>query len=386
MRSLFLFFLIIVSIFVHSKALAAVLAKSSLWLQNKFSNKTCQDLNQNDYQRIQNYLNQQGCALTSNITSGQSRTLLSTDMNAITEYQFFNSLALKNFAQLGCKISSIDQFSTDDSLIEMRSQEIFDKLPFIKEQRQLANNSYHDYLNKIHENNSFANTCGQATGEFRKKCYNELDQARALEKEIEKKWQTHRALALSFTASVWNGSTETMSAFIEKLTAHNPLPSKEVITAEFKKQLPLVKNEIVINKNALAKQSSVNNGNRVFDNLTDVTKRQLLESSLDDGLFTQAHKQKDDSMIKLLCHLEGQYTKGRDKLNQVASTSTFVLGGFAGLLAKIPVAVRAGPIASVLSRTRESSAIVGSLATGIDAVVMANSITLLLLRNRVMNC
>lgn len=374
MRSLFLSFLIIGSMLAPAKALATVLAKTSLWLQNKFSNKTCQDLDQDDYQHIQNYLSQQGCKLTSSTSSGQSRALLSKDMNAITEYQFFNSLALKNLEQLDCKISSINQFSTDDSLIEMRSQEIFDKLPFIKEQRQLANDSHHDYLNKVRENNSFASTCSQATGEFRKKCYNELDRQRADEKELEKKWQVHRAMALSFTASLWNGPTLTMSTLIEKLAQKNPLPSKEEIVSEFKKQIPLIKSEITENKNELLKQSSIRNNIRSFDNLTDATKRQLLEVSLDNGLFTEAYKNKDPSMIKMLCHLEGKYTKGRDKLNNVVSNSTLILGGFAGLLSKIPVVLRAGQVGNVLTKARGSSAIVGSLGTGLDAAAVAESI------------
>jgi hypothetical protein len=181
-------------------------------------------------------------------------------------------------------------------------------------------------------------------------------------------------MALSFTASLWNGPTLTMSTFIEKLAQKNPLPSKEEIASEFKKQIPLIKSEITENKNELLKQSSIRNNIRSFDNLTDATKRQLLEVSLDNGLFTEAYKNKDPSMIKMLCHLEGKYTKGRDKLNNVVSTSTLILGGFAGLLSKIPVVLRAEQVGNILSKARGSSAIVGSLGTGLDAAAVAESI------------
>ncbi len=124
----------------------------------------------------------------------------------------------------------------------------------------------------------------------------------------------------------------------------------------------------------LLDQSSAKGANRVFDKLSDTTKRQLIEESLNSGFFSQAVEQKDESMVKLLCRLEGKYTKGRDTLNKTAIASTFLLGGFAGLLSKIPIAVRAGQISTILTKARGSAAVVGALATGLDATAIADSI------------
>lgn len=348
---------------------ASAITEASMWIQSKFSGKTCEDLNKDDLDRVQAYLKDKNCLYNKNSTTESFE-----NSNDIAENLFFNELAQTEFEQTLCEIKNVDYFSKDQTLIKMRAEEISDKLPFIKEQMYLASAAYFELQNQIGKNNTIAGYCRNSSGATRQDCLKDLEAKRTKEKELEETWRRHCGLVFATVAGLWNGSTETMMDFIQTLAKKNPIPSKEIIQQELIGKIPLVNKELLKNKLELEEQSTIQNKSRHFNNLSDETKKHLIEEALNSGFFSKALEKKDESMIKLLCRVEGKYTKGRATLNTVVGVSTFFIGGFAGLISKIPLAVRAGQIGNLLSKTRNTAAIISSLAIGTDAALVANAI------------
>lgn len=365
------FVLLLIFILLSNSVFAEVnlMAESSLWLQQKFSGKSCDDLKTQDFSGLSAHPSSLRCQTRNRavITPGE-------DTNAVRESLFFNSMAEDQMAQFDCEISNINFFEKDEALIKLRAEDAFSKLPFIKEQMQLASQKYADLQQEITKNNVFANYCSQSTKGAREKCYLELETMRKNEKHLEEEWKLHRGMAWAHQASLWNSSTETMTHFFKKLIRQNPPPTQQDIADGLKLQLPNLKLELIKNRAELTNQSTLFQNKRYFNSLNDSTKRQLVEQAVTSGYFSKAAATQDAAQMTLLCRVEGKYTKGRDTLTSTASTATLFLGGFAGMMSKIPLAFRAGQFGSIISNTQRGARVAGALATALDIGVVTSSI------------
>jgi hypothetical protein len=350
---------------------AQSVADASLCLHEKYSGKSCGEITNDDLYAVDQITD--SASMTCKAPSTALKTI--KDLNAVAETLFFERAAKKLLEETICEISSTELFEKEDSLIRIRSDEIANKLPFIKEQTELANRAYFEYRQTADQNNVFAANCRNTSGNVREQCFSELEKRRVKELQTETIWQQRRGLVTATMGSLWNGNTEAMNEFISKLSKYNPQPSNEVIFNALKKRIPKVKAELEENKLGLLKQSTGAFPNIKFNNLSYETKRKLVEEAVaDGGILSDAVNKKDDSAIKFMCRMEGKYTKGRDSLNRTVGTAIFLIGGAAGFVSKIPVAVRAGQLTNLLSKTKSSAVVIGALATGVDATIAISAV------------
>jgi hypothetical protein len=294
-------------------------------------------------------------------------------------------LRVQQHKQISCQIDNAKLFESSSTLIEVNSEEIFNKLPFIKENMKFAGQARVKYDHLVGQNNSKAKLCDGEKDEAFRKCHKDLQESRDKEKELEADWLRYRGLVGTTLAGFWNGTTKTMEEFIFDLVKRNPSPTKQLINVEFKKKIPDVKRELIESKEKLEAQSvdvpadaprHKNLGRtRLYDRLTDRTKIDLIEKGSLDAYFRKAVDERDDSMVKLLCRIEGQYTKGRDKLYTAIGVGSFAVGGVPGLVAKLSLPQRLTLTMQVANRTLNAppATILRASAVAVDAAAFGSA-------------
>jgi hypothetical protein len=348
---------------------AGVLADASLWIQNKFQSQSCEDLNANDVSGIQATVQNASC-----ITVTPAHQKARETSNEVSERFIFQYLADTQLTQNECELEKINFFEKDPVFIRKRAEQISERLPFLREQHQLANTTRHQLLTQQGKVNQAAGFCRNAMSSARSECYKMLEQEKEKEQNLTKKQKTHEALFQATLASLWQGSTETMADFIKEQMKMTPASSTDELEQGLKKIVPKVRTEFQKNKKDLVSQASIQNGKYVFDNLSDKTKRQLIQSGHAQDFLNKAARDQDPAMLKLFCRLEGQYTKGRDKLETAAGIATFALGGVAGVLSKVPLAARAGQLGLLSQKSKQVAQMAGAIAVGLDASVVSSAI------------
>lgn len=345
--------------------------EASLWLQEKFSNKTCGDINDTDLLFIDQQTNSinKSCMKSSELLNSKQ------NFNDISEKIFFERMAKKLWDDTNCEISNIDYFAKDESLIKMRSEEIVNKLPIIKEHNKQEKRAYFDFSQLDKEAQNFAGYCRNTTGNVRDECYLELDKKKLKAQEAEDIWRKKHSLVVAHIGSLWHGTTKEMMNLIYKLISSRNSDNFEYVLQQIKTTIPKVKSELEKNKLELYKQSNLNRRNIKFDSLNDETKSMLIEQATGiDGFFQEALNKKDESTLKLLCRLEGRYTKGKQILNRTVGSVTMFVGGMAGLLVKIPLAVRVSQLGALINRTQSSAVLIGAATAGVDAAIASTAI------------
>lgn len=350
-------------------ARADVLADASLWLQNKFQKQSCEDLNAQDLSKIQNTVEAASC-----IAVAPAHQKIRETSNEASERFFFQYLADTQLTQNECELEKISYFENNPTLIKTRAEQILERLPFLREQHQLASTTKHQLLTQQGKVNQVSSFCRNAMGPARADCLKTLDHEKEKEQLLTKKQNTHEALFQATLASLWQGSTETMADFINDQMKRTPAPTPTELEQDLKKQVPKVRAEFQKNKKDLVSQASIQNGKYVFDRLADKTKRHLIQSGHAQDFLTKAARDQDPAMLKLFCRLEGQYTKGRDKLETAAGVATFALGGVAGVLSRVPLAARAGQLGMLSQKSKQVAQMAGIIAVGLDASVVSAAI------------
>lgn len=362
----FLGLFIILFIFKLQLSEASSLAEASLWLHEKYSGKSCGDISAMDLASVDQISN--ASCLSNQTKSPSSLSKLDQDLNKIAENTFFERMAHNLFIETNCELSSLELFEKDASLIKMRSEEIADKLPLIKEQNEFSQLAYFEYQRISNHTHKLAVYCHNLEGITRTKCFEEFNASKEKELAAEKKWLQHKAIVNSTMSTLWHGEMKSMNELILKLLKDSTLPSKDQISQALINTIPKVKKELQYNLQDLVNQSTQSKKSLKFTNLNEDTKRKLVEEAVASGGFlSEAVNQKDESAIKLMCRLEGKYTKGRDSLDLTVGISTLLLSGTTGLISKIPLIARANQIKSL-------TVITSTLLTGVSFGVTADSI------------
>ncbi|MFP5518490.1 MAG: hypothetical protein ACLGGX_01200 [Bdellovibrionia bacterium] len=354
--------------FVSFSEASSLSGEASLWLQNTFAEKNCENLNSKDVGDLKKIIN---CDTSSTHKLPQSKS----QFNQIAEHQYFQQLAGEHYKNLTCQKQQTELIKNDEELVKEFAADISKKLPFLKEQRKLSLNAFNDYQYKLNKANQFYSYCRQSLSTGSKdKCFSELKQLQNEENQALQKWQQHESAFKATQASLWQGTSQEMQRLVQDLSRQDPLPNSDQVLNSLKASIPKVQKEIADALQDFEKQSTTEGGDRNFNKLSDLSKRQLLESEAHQTLLTTATQNRNEAFLKLNCRLEGQYTKGRDKLENTIMGATFLLGGAAGLLSKIPVATRASTLAQFSLKSQNAGKLLGYLAVGFDATLVAQSI------------
>jgi len=346
------------------------MGSASLWVHNKFQDQSCEDLNQRDLFKVEQYLGKRVCE--------QSQDQLGRTADGagqVAESLLFDELGRQHWDQLTCELTNIDHFAKDSSLIKVRAEEIQSKLPFLREQSHLANLKYASFQQASGKVKNLATICRTESSSGQLSCQSNLKEAKKQEDQLESEWKGHRALAFATIRGIWNGSTETMSEYLQALAKSDHNPSLDELEQGLRQQIPKVRTEFAEQKKSLEGASTKVGGKRTYNNLSDSQKAALVEMSSEAGLFKKAVESKDSAMLKLICRVEGEYTKGRAELNNVLMGSTLVVGGLAASAIKIPMLLRAGELGKWATSSRATAQTLGALATTVDTAVLVDSVS-----------
>jgi len=362
--------LILFTLFVKT-AEAQSIAEVSLWLHQKYSNKTCGDITLDEFNKIQQRIDPK-CKVMDLQNSTEN---LSENLNSIAEALFFENQAQAKLDELNCEISNLNIFSGDEALIKARSVELASKLPVIKELTKQSQKNYFDFKKLSDEADQLAGFCRNTKKSAQESCLSELSLKRIRVQREEDKWKESRGLLMATMGSLWSGSTKSMSEFLEKLLKYESPLSDQIIFEAFKKRIPKVKDELENEKLELIKLKKDSRSGAMFESMNDEMKRKLVEHSLlIGGAFYEASNRQEVEDLKLICHLEGKYTKGRDSLYTTVGLSTMFLGGVSGIAAKLPLALRGSSLSYLFSKTKSSLAYIGALSAAADTSFMASAL------------
>ncbi|GIL18453.1 MAG: hypothetical protein BroJett040_22040 [Oligoflexia bacterium] len=350
-----------------SSVKAGVLADASLWVNEAVTSKTCKPIDQKSFLQLTEKIKSTKCPLS----QADLKKKTNVELGDIAESYFFDHQAHQQLQNTECLIDQTNLMSRDSALIDMQAKDIYQKLPLLSEELKKAKEAHYQYEKIKRTNVLKAGFCRNQRGQNYSQCHSEMTDFLNEENKAKQVWEAHQAVASALAESVWSGSTHSMKDLLERLSSSSSLPSEQDVKNELIKTIPKVKAEYESNRKELIGQASRENGKLSFNKLSDTTKRQLVESAKEQQLFKSS---KGGYESEFLCRLEGKYVQGRDRLETIATASTFLMGGFGVALSKVPQAVKLVQASKLSSSVRTSATAASGTALAIDSGLVVNSL------------
>ncbi|MBL7545297.1 MAG: hypothetical protein JNL11_15875 [Bdellovibrionaceae bacterium] len=297
-----------------------------------------------------------------------------SNIGSATEGIFFSLIASKQEQNLDCSIQKMESLTKDKKFKEFLVKDYSRKILAASKVYRILARMRADVIQERTQVNQLR-PVGAYTKSQQDIYQAALEQLRINEARLAKLESQYNSIKVSG----WYGQTNAVSDFIHGMAKKDWADPKK-IKLEVEKKLDSViwktAFELRKSRNEFTAQKKKSPDGKITWNLSSDFKKTLFKSSQDEDLIAQTFKDQPQLGKSLQCRLEGKYGKGQENLDNTIMATTLVAGGFAGLLAKIPLALRGAIATERVAGTLSGSAgrILLSSATTSNMVQIFNQV------------